>query len=334
MTWQRIMFAASSAGVADNHVLEKLTRIASAMRAELELFHCVFDPGIGSFTSASVEQAIRDLTQYQRRQLEMSAEQLRARGLEVRASIRWDYPPHEGIVRQVFRHKPDLLVAQSTRRSRLGRLVLTYTDYLLIQSCPCPLLLIKTARPYSELYVVAAVDPTHAHDKPGALDAAILDAATELSRPFAASLHVFHACRPWRVALRGSGVAKAPEAVRAEVEAAYRKHVEAQVGEIVRCRGIPRDHVHVQEGDAALLIPEFAAHTSADIAVIGAVSRSSLRSALIGHTAERVLDMLDCDVMIVKPPGFRSPVPSSSPGERRATRTATSGSTSFAINVP
>jgi hypothetical protein len=31
--------------------------------------------------------------------------------------------------------------------------------------------------------------------------------------------------------------------------------------------------------------------------------------ALIGHTAERVLDVLDRDVLIAKPSDFRSPIP-------------------------
>jgi universal stress protein E len=40
---------------------------------------------------------------------------------------------------------------------------------------------------------------------------------------------------------------------------------------------------------------------------MGAVSRSRLERLLIGNTAEHVLDELDCDVLIVKPPGFKSP---------------------------
>jgi len=37
---------------------------------------------------------------------------------------------------------------------------------------------------------------------------------------------------------------------------------------------------------------------------MGAVSRSALARLLIGNTAERVLDKLSCDVLIVKPRGF------------------------------
>ena len=41
---------------------------------------------------------------------------------------------------------------------------------------------------------------------------------------------------------------------------------------------------------------------SADLLVMGAVSRSWFRKALIGYTAERVLDKTDCDLLIVKLP--------------------------------
>jgi nucleotide-binding universal stress UspA family protein len=41
---------------------------------------------------------------------------------------------------------------------------------------------------------------------------------------------------------------------------------------------------------------------------VGAVSRSALKRVFIGHTAEQVIDELRCDVLIVKPRGFKSSV--------------------------
>ena len=41
---------------------------------------------------------------------------------------------------------------------------------------------------------------------------------------------------------------------------------------------------------------------------MGAVSRSGLKGFLIGNTAERMLDRLGCDILIVKPDDFRKPV--------------------------
>ena len=41
--------------------------------------------------------------------------------------------------------------------------------------------------------------------------------------------------------------------------------------------------------------------------VLGAISRSRVESALIGHTAERLLDDVPCDMLIIKPDGFVDP---------------------------
>ena len=49
--------------------------------------------------------------------------------------------------------------------------------------------------------------------------------------------------------------------------------------------------------------------TRAGIVVTGAVSRSALKRFFIGNTAERTLDRLECDLLIVKPREFRSWVP-------------------------
>ena len=51
---------------------------------------------------------------------------------------------------------------------------------------------------------------------------------------------------------------------------------------------------------------------SSDILVMGAVSRSLLVRPVIGSTAERVIDHVDCDVLVVKPAGFKSHVKRSS----------------------
>jgi universal stress protein E len=45
---------------------------------------------------------------------------------------------------------------------------------------------------------------------------------------------------------------------------------------------------------------------SADFVVMGAVARSGLKRLFIGSTAERVLDRLPCDLVIIKPLEFVS----------------------------
>jgi nucleotide-binding universal stress UspA family protein len=55
-------------------------------------------------------------------------------------------------------------------------------------------------------------------------------------------------------------------------------------------------------------IPELAKKIRSDLVVMGAISRTGLRRLLIGNTAERIVDDLTCDVLVVKPRNFVSTV--------------------------
>jgi universal stress protein E len=296
----------------DPGTMEKAVQVSSALDADLELFYCVFDADVdrpGRFATRGAQEDIHLFVEQRHQQLEYNARRLRARGVRVRTSVRWDSPTYDGIVRQVLRHKPKLLIVQSTRGGRAGRLLLTHTDYKLIESCPCPLLLIKTQRPYTSPCLIAAVDPEHGHNKPPALDDEILGCACMMRDALSGKVLVLHARTAWKDVLHADPVLRhVSEVVNEDVHEAYCDGIDGQVMELGRRHDIPKNRVRTREGPAAELIPFWAKQESAAIVVMGAVLRSRLRRILIGHTAERVLDALDCDVLIVKPPGFRAPV--------------------------
>lgn len=51
----------------------------------------------------------------------------------------------------------------------------------------------------------------------------------------------------------------------------------------------------------------FVEQNNINLLVMGAISRSRLDRALIGHTAERLLDECPCDILVIKPDGFVDP---------------------------
>jgi nucleotide-binding universal stress UspA family protein len=55
-------------------------------------------------------------------------------------------------------------------------------------------------------------------------------------------------------------------------------------------------------------IPALATQLKADLVVMGTVGRSGIPGLLMGNTAETILDQLSCSVLVMKPPGFVSPV--------------------------
>ncbi|MCU0940788.1 MAG: universal stress protein [Burkholderiaceae bacterium] len=57
------------------------------------------------------------------------------------------------------------------------------------------------------------------------------------------------------------------------------------------------------------MLPRMADQLSAALVVMGAVSRSRLQEVFVGSTAERVLDRIGCDVLVVKPADFTEKLP-------------------------
>jgi universal stress protein E len=60
------------------------------------------------------------------------------------------------------------------------------------------------------------------------------------------------------------------------------------------------------------MLPALAEELNAGVVIMGAVARSRLARAIIGSTAERTLDRFSCDIVIVKPDEFVSPVDTNS----------------------
>ena len=64
---------------------------------------------------------------------------------------------------------------------------------------------------------------------------------------------------------------------------------------------------HLYEGLSHECLQKAATEHAADFVVMGAVARRGLKRLFIGSTAERVLDRLPCDLVIIKPPKFEVP---------------------------
>ena len=293
--------------------LRKAGSLARAARARVELFHAIdeSDPE-RSFPETATFQEVETLraaiVEKHQRRLQRFARDTSLRGVTVNCTASWDYPPHEAVIRRALAAGSGLVIA-AARGHRFGaRLVLRNTDWELIRHCPVPLLLVKSPRPYRRPAVVAAVDPFHRHARPSNLDARLVQAGAEVTRLLHGTLHLFHAYMPI-VGGEPMAIAAAPLVMMPpEVEEAHAAQVTRVIGKLAGQAGIPRARCHIRMGEVADQLSAFARRSGAAIAVMGAVSRSAMARLFIGNTAERALDRVSCDVLIVKPRGFRSTV--------------------------
>lgn len=301
-------------------LLRKAASLAKVYGAPLRIVHVLAIPqGALARAGATIKQAAQVDFERRSAQLEALVELKQLNGLDVSTTVRCDYPVQDALVREALECRARMLVAESRGQGRLARLLLTNIDWELIRNCPCPLWLSKSERFDPRAPVLAAVDPLHAHAKPAMLDDIIVARAIDVSGARPSKVMLCHAYEIPQAAIIDTPVEAYWIAMSEEEQRAYEQNLERAIGKLQRRVDIPPENAVLVHGDPAAQLPRLARKHGASVVVMGAVSRRGLKRLFVGNTAERVIDKLGCDVLVVKPRGFKSPV------ERRPYRQRTRG---------
>jgi universal stress protein E len=318
---RRILVAVKDPTAKSLPAVTKGAQLARAFGAHLELFHSISTPlyidpypYVGNESFAQLERRMRSESV---EQLESIAEKLRTGGLQVDVSATWDFPIYESVVRRANRDNSDLIVAERHAKPHIAPGLLQLTDWELLRTSTVPVLLVKTPTPYKKPVVLAAVDAAHTLAKPEALDREILSLADNISKALRGPLHAVNAYAP---------IATQPPMRRLLSDNAVKKLVtdteraaKRQFQRVVQPAKIPDARCHLVARHPIDAIEQTARKTHSSIVVMGAVARSGVKRFFFGNTAEALLDSLDCDMLIVKPPEFAPRVQKRIRGVRFAT---------------
>ncbi len=308
--FKHIMVAVSHPAAAQSPALRRATEIALKTGARVTIFHSLYSPYVASesfYTPAELQRDIEAAVRARKADLEVLAQPLIAAGIITHVRCRWDYPTHESMIREVVRERIDLVVADSHRHNPMARLMLSNTDWQLIRLCPCPVLLTKADRSYEHLQVLVSVDPLHAHAKPESLDVQLLTYGKTLSTLFSGGLHAAH-FYPLTMMIP-TGFMGEPLPLPSAVMAEYARRAEQAFTALVHGPALKGLGTYCRPGMAVVELPALVRELAPHLVVMGAVSRSGIKRLFIGSTAERVIDELACDVLIIKPEGFKTTVP-------------------------
>jgi universal stress protein E len=284
--------------------VDRAVWLARRLDVPLELFICDYDQVLlteQGIDADAVHRAKHRFLDRDYRKLRELARVIANQGIEVSFDVRWHHPLDEGVILKAMESRPALLLKDTHYHSVLKRSIFSNTDWNLIRGCPVPLLLVKARDLSAAPKIMAAVDPLHAHDKPADLDCAILGIAADLSRRTGASLHVFHAFDPAPAVAAAADSMMTPISTPVSVitDALETRHRNAFSGLLENC-SIDNATTHFHQGVPQELLVRLAEQLDVDLIVMGAVSRSALKRIFVGSTAERVLDKLPCDVLVIK----------------------------------
>jgi universal stress protein E len=310
--FQRILVAIAEPHEPMSGAVRRARELARHTGARIELFNAIPSPISEGMGHAQAEHFTRLEAAQNSRGLERMANRLRKDGIVVDTRIQTGLPIHEAILRQVQNIRADLLVIQARKHKLLARLLLTQTDFELLRHCPIPLLIVKRRAAWHRPRILAALDPFHAHDKPYALDSEIIDAARRVATMAHGSVHAAHVYRPLDGYMTDPWIGSSALGATAAQENTHTREVRTRFDGALSQYGIAKSKASLVCGDPATELPYLARSIGAQLVVMGAVSRSGFKRVFIGNTAERVLDTLRCDVLIIRAPnrtraGIKSP---------------------------
>jgi universal stress protein E len=200
----------------------------------------------------------------------------------------------------VERLDPDLVVSFSAWQSPLQRTLFRADDWRLIRECRVPVLLVKDPALLSRPRVLACVDPTHAGDKPAALDHQLLDEAERFARLLDGEVRVLHVLTH-RHSFAVAGDAYVTPVVASQAGRQGIEQAELALRELLATYPELMGRGKVRIGTPADEIVAEAREQRASLVVMGAVARGRLERWIVGSTAEGTLDRLSCNVLVVKP---------------------------------
>lgn len=218
--------------------------------------------------------------------------------------VQWNNRAFEAVIHHVIDNDIDLVVKATKRHDDLASVIFTPTDWHLLRKCPSPVLLVKEHDWPEGGQIVAAVNVGSEDDEHNLLNDKLTVIANDYAKLLNGNVNLVNSypSTPLNIAI------EVPEFDPDAYNNSVKHHHQAEMAGHAKKYGITTANTYVKEGLPEKVIPMVAKDIDAELVIIGTVGRVGLSAALIGNTAEHVIDELDCDVLAVKPDGFVSPL--------------------------
>jgi len=224
--------------------------------------------------------------------------------IKITSKVVWHNRPFEAIIEQVIEHKYDLVVKGTHQHDKFKSVVFTPTDWHILRKCPCPVLLVKEHEWPQQGNILAAVNVGSDEAEHLSLNEAITKQAKNIAQLITANVHLVNSFpgTPVNIAI------EIPEFDASEYNSAMQAHHKEAMNKHANSFDIPLSNTYVEEGLPEAVIEQAALKIDAELVILGTIGRTGISAALIGNTAEHVIDQLDCDVLALKPDGYISPL--------------------------
>jgi len=205
-------------------------------------------------------------------------------GVPYTTEVTWNSKWVDSTIRAVEKSGCDLMIKSSFHHSKARRFFSSTSDYKLMHQCACLILFTHQAQDWKSDRIVACLDLESADPQHTRLNTVIMRDA----RAFAAivGMDLYVAC--------------------AYTEGIDREHLplkthghditREQLGELY---DVEPERVLLRQGNTVESLQAICNETDPSIVIIGTLARTGIKGKLIGNTAEKLIDLIDADLLTV-----------------------------------
>ncbi|WP_417684763.1 universal stress protein UspE [Pseudidiomarina gelatinasegens] len=231
-------------------------------------------------------------------------EDYNTRDIDYDVNILWHNRPFEAIIETAMQGNYDIIVKATHEHEGLAALLFTPTDWHLLRKAPCKVLLVKEHEWPEHGKILAAIHTTGEHEHHRSLNRIVTEAALQFAQCLHSDVHLVNAFPGAPITI----AAEIPEFDTTNYRETIQENHKIALAEHAMPFHISPQNQHVREGLPEQVIPELAEELDAELVVLGTIGRTGFSAALLGNTAEHVIESINCDLLAVKPEGFVSPI--------------------------
>jgi universal stress protein E len=284
--------------------------VATALRQEVFIC-CMFDdaelPPALPGRRKRIRRVRRKLIERGRKSLRKLLKELNDAGVTADSEVQASQSVAEDALEVVQRMSPALVLIRGECHSRFEEMTLSGHDFAIMRACPAPVWVVNPQHRSGDKIVGAIVGAHERQQDDGnaveSLDARILDHAAQLARKLGKEPHALHT-------FGEAGLPQEVEPAAADPDddmgtSRYDRRM-GRVFDMGEKHGLPRERIHIHEGKLVQTLEEMSEPMNADLIVLGARRRGRLSRMFAGSAAERVVQRVTADVLILKGGGPRA----------------------------
>jgi universal stress protein E len=264
--------------------LLKASLIAKLGDCHIHAFLCIHKEMDESGGYASRRDFKRQTLTRARNWLDELMQPCKLSGLSYTTEVVWNNRWVQCLTRAIGKSDCDLVIKSSYQHSRARRFFSKTADYHLMHHCSCPILFTHHDQEWKSDKILACLDLESGDPQHARLNNVIMRDARAFAKIVGLDLYIgcayVNGIGVEHLALETPGQEAGPE----------------QLGELYR---LAPERVVLRQGNVVRALRAICEEVEPSIVIIGTLARTGIKGKLIGNTAEKLLDIVDADLLTV-----------------------------------